>query len=92
MEKLNKVSFYLSVTCLILLFVLPQNSLITSATGIHKLSIILFFTILTLILGVIGLSGVQGWRSMLRSYITIVATLFIMTFITVVMFFGRLLS
>ncbi|MGD6962330.1 hypothetical protein ACQCVB_09015 [Fictibacillus phosphorivorans] len=92
MEKLNKVSFYLSVTCLILLFVLPQNNLITSATGIHKLNIILFFTILTLMLGVIGLSGVQGWRSMLRSFITIVATLFIMTFITVVMFFGKLLS
>jgi hypothetical protein len=92
MEKLNKVSFYLSVTCLILLFVLPQNNLIKSATGIHKLSIILFFTILTLMLGVIGLSGVQGWKSMLRSFITIVATLFIMAFITVVMFFGKLLS
>jgi hypothetical protein len=92
MEKLNKVSFYLLISCVILLFVLPQNNLITSATGLHKLSIILFIVLITLVVGVIGLSGVQGWRSMLRSFITIVATLFIMTFITVVLFFGKLLS
>ncbi len=47
---------------------------------------------MSLMLGVIGLSGVKCWKSMLRSFITIVATLFIMTFITVVMFFGKLLS
>lgn len=92
MAKLNKVSFFLSLMCVILLFILPHNNLITSATGIHKLSIILYFTFMTLVLGVIGLFGVQGWKSMLRSFITIVATLLMMTFVIVVMFFGELLS
>jgi hypothetical protein len=91
-KKINIWSFILSFICIGLLFVIPQENLITKTTGIHKLSIILYFTLITLILGLIGFSGVNGWKSMLRSTITTFVTLFLSVFLIFVLFFGKLLS
>jgi hypothetical protein len=59
---------------------------------IHPLNVVLYTTLITLVFGVIGLSGIQDYKGMFRSVTTIIITLALSAFTIIIIFFGSLLS
>ncbi|TQR14769.1 hypothetical protein [Psychrobacillus vulpis] len=93
MKKINIVSFILSIICILLFLLVSFSGLIDySIIGTHPLNLVLYITLLTLILGVLGFSGIHDWKGMARSVTTIIITLGLSAFLTFVIFFGSLLS
>lgn len=63
-----------------------------SIMGTHPLNLVLYITLITFVLGLLGFSGVQDWKGMTRSITTVIITLGLSAFLAVVIFFGSLLS
>jgi hypothetical protein len=92
-NKINIWSFISSIVCILLFVIVSFSSLIDySIMGTHALNLVLYITLITLVLGVLGFSGIQDWRGMARSVATIILTLGLSAFLTFVIFFGNLLS
>lgn len=92
MRKINICSFILSIICILLFFIVSTRPSDYRILDQSPLTLVLFFTVITLILGVAGLSNVQGWKGMTRSIATIVITLGLLIFFTFKLFFGSLLG
>lgn len=71
-------SFIASIGCIALFLVAASSNevgnVITAISGLHPLFIVLIFTLITFIFGVIGFAGLHDWNSMLRSLTTIILT------------------
>nr|WP_106779110.1 hypothetical protein [Lysinibacillus timonensis] len=93
MQKINIWAFIFSIIC-IFLFILDNSwgPIASSVLGVHSLSLILYFTLIIFFLGLIGFAGVEDWKGMARSITTVIITLGLSTFLTIVIFFGILLS
>ncbi|WNF38779.1 hypothetical protein RJD24_10300 [Bacillaceae bacterium IKA-2] len=92
-KKINIWSFILSIICILLFFIVSFSGPIDySIMGYHPLNLVLYITLITFVLGVLGFSGIQDWKGMARSVTTIILTLGLSVFLTFVVFFGNLLS
>ena len=93
MKKINLLSFFLSIICILLFFIVSFSGPIDYAImGIHPLNLLLYSTLATFVLGIVGFSGIQNWRGMMRSVTTVIITLGLSAFLAFVLFFGSLLS
>lgn len=92
-ERFNTLSFLSSLVCILLFVIISFSGPIDySIMGTHPLNLVLYITLITLVLGVLGFSGIQDWKGMARSVTTIILTLGLSAFLTFVIFFGNLLS
>jgi len=92
-RKINFWSFILSLLCIFLLYLTTFSVRIgNSIFGIHPLMIVLCITWVSLLLGAIGFTGVQDWKSLMRSIATLIITSGLAVFLTYVVFFGSLLQ
>ncbi|MER1986657.1 MAG: hypothetical protein ABS948_12270 [Solibacillus sp.] len=93
MKKVNIWAFILSIICILLLFLDSfWRPIAFSTFGIHPLNLLLYMTLITFLLGIIGLTGIKGWIGMTRSVMTIILTLGLSAFLAIVIFFGSILS
>lgn len=60
--------------------------------GTHPLILLLYVALLTFVIGLIGLAGMEDWRGMARSFSTIILSLGLSAFLAIIIFFGKLLS
>ncbi|WML44538.1 hypothetical protein [Neobacillus sp. PS3-40] len=92
-KKMNIWSFISSIIC-ILLFVMVSFSgpIDYFIMGIHPLNLVLYITLITLFLGILGFSGIRDWKAMARSVTTIIITLGLSAFLAFIIFLGNLLS
>ena len=95
-NHMNVWSFILSLFCILVFFIVTSSAnFITGFTriiGIHPLNIVLVFTLIAFILGVIGLKDAREWKAMARSIFTIISTIAFSTILIVILFFGSLLG
>ncbi|WML44599.1 hypothetical protein [Neobacillus sp. PS3-40] len=92
-KKINIWSFISSLICILLFVIVTFSGPIDySIMGTHPLNLVLYITLITLVLGVLGFSGIQDWKGMARSIATVIITLGLSTFLTIVIFLGGLLS
>lgn len=91
-KKINFWAFILSLLCIILLYYLTQFSVRIEnlLLGIHPLKIVLIITLTTLLLGTLGVVGINDWKSKLRSIFTLLTTFVLAAFLTYVVFWGSL--
>ncbi|WP_078412498.1 hypothetical protein [Priestia abyssalis] len=93
MKKINIWSFFFSIICILLFFIVSVSGPIDySIMGTHPLNLVLYITLITFVLGVLGFSDIQDWKGMARSVTTIILTLGLSAFLTFVILFGNLLS
>ena len=93
MQKFNIWSFILSIICVVLFFIVSFSGIFTnSIKGTHPLNLVLYITLITLVLGVLGLGGIQDRKGLARSVFTIFLTLGLSVFLTFVLFFVNLIS
>lgn len=93
MKKINICSFIFSIICILLFFQVSISGPIDYSTmGTHPLNLVLYITLITFVLGILGFSGIQDWKGMARSVITIILTSRLLAFLTFVILFGNLLS
>lgn len=92
-KKINLWSLILSIICILLFFIVSFSGPIDySIMGTHPLNLVLYITLITFVLGLLGFSGVQDWKGMTRSITTVIITLGLSAFLAVVIFFGSFLS
>ena len=92
-QKINLWSFFLSIICILLFFVVSLSGPINYAImGTHPLNLVLYITLTTFVLGILGFSGIQDWNGLTRSITTVIITLGLSIFLAIVLFFGSLLS
>ncbi|GAB3056361.1 hypothetical protein GCM10027286_20000 [Virgibacillus ainsalahensis] len=92
-RKINIWSFILSIICILLFVIVSFSRLIEfSVLGTHPLNLVLYITLITLVLGVFGFSGIQDWQGMARSVTTVIITLGLSSLLVFVIFFGSFLS
>ena len=92
-RQLNYWSFILSTILVLLFFVISstgKNDYIFF--GAHPHVLLLGASLLTLCIGLIGLSGMKDWKSIARSFSTIFLTLGLSAFLAFIIFFGKLAS
>lgn len=74
--KINLWSFICSLGCIVLFFIAVSSgkiiNLIISLIHIHPLNIVLGISVLTFLLGVIGLSGAANWKLLVRGISTVI--------------------
>ncbi|MDX5476202.1 MAG: hypothetical protein LPK00_11770 [Bacillaceae bacterium] len=93
MQKFNIWSFVLSIICVVLFFIVSFSGVFNNyVMGIHPLNLVLYITLITLMLGVLGFGGIQDWKGMARSVTTMILTLGLSLFLSFVLFFGNLIS
>ncbi|MFJ7737735.1 hypothetical protein ACIQ2D_15585 [Lysinibacillus sp. NPDC097287] len=92
-KKINIWAFIFSVIC-IFMFMLDNSwgPIASSIWGMNSLNLLLYFTVIIFFVGLIGFAGVEDWKGMARSITTVILTLGLSTFLTIVIFFGMLLS
>lgn len=91
----NRFSFYLTFYSLGFILLASSNSLkerILRWIGIHPLQLLFYFTIIVLIIGIIGFTGVNNWSSAFRSIFTVGFSLVLTAFLAYIIFVGQLLQ
>lgn len=92
--KLNLFSFILSLICILLFFLtISSSSIINSMINllhVHPLYIILLFCIVTLIIGLIGLSEATTRILLLRSILTLIITVILTVIIVYILVLANL--
>lgn len=92
-QKINLWSFILSIICILLFFIVSLSGPIDYfIMGTHPLNLVLYSTLITFILGILGFAGIQNWKGMSRSIATVIITLGLSAFLVIIIFFGSLLS
>ncbi|MDF1511943.1 hypothetical protein PZE06_28230, partial [Robertmurraya sp. DFI.2.37] len=59
---------------------------------IHPLQLLFYFTLIVLIIGIIGFTGVNNWSSAFRSIFTVSFSLVLTAFLAYIIFVGQLLQ
>lgn len=92
-KQLNYWSFVLSTIWVLLFFVISSTGPnVYTIFGLHPHVLLLVASLLTLLIGLIGLSGMKDWKSAARSFSTIFLTLGLSAFLAFIIFFGKLAS
>lgn len=91
-KKVNVWAFALSIVCIFLLIFEKFWKPVSSVLEIHPLHLIFYFTLIIFFLGQIGFAGAKDWKGFARSIMTIILTLGLLSFLTIVIFIGSLLS
>jgi len=95
-SNINLWSFILSLVCIPVFFIATSSanfiSGFTKTIGTHPLNIVLGFTLIVFVLGVIGLKDEREWKATARSIFTIIFTIGFSGVLIVIIFFGSLLS
>ena len=90
-RKLNFWSFILSLVCFILLILFSifyfESYIAENET--HPLEYILYLTFAAFILSILGICGVSNWKTVIRSFFTVIFSLGLLIFLEVVLFFGK---
>ncbi|MDQ0156655.1 hypothetical protein [Robertmurraya andreesenii] len=89
----NRWSFYLLFMYLGFVLLLASNSirtLILKWIGIHPLKILFYFNLIILLLGIIGFTGIEDWKAVLRSVFTVGLTMVLTLFLVYILFVGNL--
>ena len=89
--NINVWSFIVSLFCIPLLLIATFYVNVT-ILGIHPLNIVLTITIITFVLGVIGLKDVNNWKALARSIVTICLTISFSVLLLYIIIMGNLLS
>lgn len=92
-EKLNILSFILSLICILLFVIVSFSGLMDySIMKMHPLNMVLYLTLITFVLGVLGFPGNHEWKGIARSITTMIFTVVLAFLLTMVIFIGNLLS
>lgn len=95
-NNMNEWSFILSLFCILIFFIVTSSanfiSGFTRIIGTHPLNIVLGFTLIAFVLGVIGLKDAREWKAMARSIFTIIFMIVFSAILIVILFFGSLLG
>ncbi|MFC4559266.1 hypothetical protein ACFO3D_13790 [Virgibacillus kekensis] len=95
-KNLNISSFIASFICILLFFLLTFvngiRNLFFELAGFHPLYMVLVFSVLTFFTGLAGCAGIDGWKAMGRSIVTVVLTLGLSLFTLFVLLMGNLLN
>jgi hypothetical protein len=92
-KQLNIWSFIFSTIWLLLFFIVSSTGPIDyTILGTQPFVLLLYVTLLTFVTGLLGMAGMEDWKGMARSFSTIILTLGLSTFLTIINFFGHLLS
>ena len=89
--NLNVWSFIVSVFCIPLFFI-STFYMKQHIFGIHPLTILLSMTLITFVLGVLGLKDVNNWKALVRSIVTICFTIIFSALFIFILVMGNLLS
>jgi len=93
-HKVNLLSFILSLISLLLFYLLSTISglkeILLNTTGIHPLNLLLYFTLVVLIIGVVGFKQISSWKTALRSIFTVLSCVILSGILTFVLFIGNL--
>lgn len=91
MQKFNIWSFVLSIICVVLFWIVSFSGIFNnSVMGTHPLNLVLYITLITLVLGVLGFGGIQDWKGMARSVTTVTLTLGLTALLAFVLFIESL--
>lgn len=92
--KLNLYSFISALVCLGLFLITSLTNFFdfVLSFGIHPVIVILGFTIISLIIGLIGFIGVKDWKSALRSVTTTLLSLGLTTILIFWILIGQLMG
>ena len=90
-RKLNFWSFILSLVCflLLLLFSIFSFESYIAENETHPLEYILYLTFAAFILSILGICGVSNWKTVIRSFFTIIFSLGLLIFLAIVLFLGK---
>lgn len=92
-KKMNLWSLNFAIMCIVLFFIISLSGPIDySIMGTHPLNLVLYSTLLTFVLGIVGFSGIQDWKGIARSMATVIITACLSAFLIFVIIFGGLLS
>ena len=93
-SKINLWAFISTFVCIALFFLAMFSSEVIEFTKSYlhtqPLNIVLIVSVITLILGVIGFSGMNNWKSMLRSIFTVVLTLVVSILVILIIVLANL--
>lgn len=90
---INRISFYLTFIYMVLVLLFSSHAInerVKEWLGIHPLEVLFYLTLLILLLGIIGFSGIQDWKSALRSIFTVGFILVMSVFLAYIIFVGNL--
>ena len=90
MKKINIYSFVFSIICIMLFF--ASFIFDSFILDVHPLQLLLYLTIITFFFGLIGFSGVEDWKGMMRSVVTVLLTLGLCGCLAFVLIVGGLLG
>ncbi|WP_346917059.1 hypothetical protein [Clostridium sp.] len=87
--KLNFYSFILSLICIMLFFLSISSNNVINFTmellQVHPLFIVMILSIVTLILGLLGLSAATNWMRLFMGLFTVVITIIMTGFLVFVL-------
>lgn len=90
--SMNMFSLILAIGCPFLVFLVPQNNVLSNLTGLHHLEVVLYLTIIILFMGMFSFKEATNWKSMTRSVFTIVITLTMIFYLCFVLFIGEIME
>jgi len=93
---MNVISFIMSIVCvgLFIIITTSHKSLIflKNLLGFHPLYGILALSFITILIGLTGFIGASTWRGKFRSVFTLIVSVSLSIFVTVVLLFGNFLK
>ncbi|MBS8266865.1 hypothetical protein DYI25_20795 [Mesobacillus boroniphilus] len=92
-KQFNFWSFIFSTIWILLFFIVSSTGPINyTILGIQPFVLLLYATLLTFVIGLIGMSAMEDWKGMARSFSTVIMTLGLSAFLAIIIFFGNLFS
>ena len=91
-KKLNVWAFIFSIISIFVFFLHSVSGAFYLDWDINPLNLLLSFTVINFLAGVLGLSGIESWKGMVRSVTTIILTLGLTIVIIFITFIGSLAS
>jgi len=94
--KLNFYSFILSLICIMLFFLSASSNSVINFTmdllHVHPLFVVMILSIVTLILGLLGLSAATNWMRLFMGLFTVVITIIMTGFIIFILTVSSLVA
>ena len=91
--SLNIYAFILSIVCILLFLIVSLTGTINYAVfDIHPLNLVLYITLTTFVLGILGFASIDSWKGIVISTITLFATAALSLFLIFIILLGSLLS
>lgn len=94
-KLLNSWSLFLALLSGGLVIVLSSNfftSHFIQWLGVHPLKMVYYFTMIVLLIGILGFSGVNDWKAALRSVLAVGLAAVILVFLAYIIYVGNLVE